>query len=172
MEVICKDCGEKKPTTEFYGMQGECKVCTKKRVRLREDKLRENPEWVEKEKQRHRKKYHRLGYKDKHKPTPEKKKEIMERYKKKYPEKINAHLFLLSKKLKAQIDGNHLHHWNYNKEYWLSVIELSETDHNKAHRYMIYDQERMMYRRTDTNELLDTREAHEAYINWIIENKE
>jgi hypothetical protein len=29
----CKDCGVKKPETEFYGVQGECKDCTIARVR-------------------------------------------------------------------------------------------------------------------------------------------
>ena len=42
----------------------------------------------------------------------------------------------------------------------------------KAHRFIVYDQERMMYRRYDTNELLDTKEKHESFILFCIENKE
>lgn len=30
---ICKDCGKEKKESDFYGVQGECKDCTKKRVR-------------------------------------------------------------------------------------------------------------------------------------------
>lgn len=29
----CKDCGNQKPKTDFYGVQNECKECTKARVR-------------------------------------------------------------------------------------------------------------------------------------------
>ena len=30
---ICKECKQEKETTEFYGVQGECKVCTRKKVK-------------------------------------------------------------------------------------------------------------------------------------------
>jgi len=42
----------------------------------------------------------------------------------------------------------------------------------KAHRFIIYDQEQMMYRRYDNNVLLDTKEAHEAFIKNCIEHEE
>ena len=42
----------------------------------------------------------------------------------------------------------------------------------KAHRFLIYDQERFMYRRYDNNMLLDTKESHEAFIRHCIEHKE
>ena len=42
----------------------------------------------------------------------------------------------------------------------------------KAHRFLIYDQERMMYRRYDTNVLLDTKEAHETFIKLCIDMQE
>ncbi len=32
MQKKCKECGIIKPLSEFYGVQGECKECTKKRV--------------------------------------------------------------------------------------------------------------------------------------------
>ena len=87
----CKECKIKKDFSEFYGVQGECKECTKKRVSLREKKLREeNPDWHEKEKERAREKYHRLNYKEKHKPSAEKKKEIIDRYNSNHPEKRKA----------------------------------------------------------------------------------
>jgi len=41
----------------------------------------------------------------------------------------------------------------------------------KGHRFLVYDQERMMYRRYDTNELLDTKEIHLEFITDCIKNK-
>ena len=159
---VCIKCNKTKSETDFYGGQGDCKECTKKRVKERQDALREDPAWVEKEKERHRLKYHRLGYKDLHKPTPEKKKEIIKRYKEKYPEKQLAKQS--SNSLTPEIKGNNLHHWSYNEEHWKDVIELSVENHNIAHRYITYDQERMMYRNL-SGILLDTKESHIEYIN-------
>jgi len=54
----CKECKVVKEKNNFYGVQGECKECTKQRVKLREQNLRLDKDWHEKEKQRHREKYH------------------------------------------------------------------------------------------------------------------
>lgn len=180
MEIItktCFKCGLVKPISDYYkhkqmrdGHLNKCKDCTKKDTDEREKELRKNPEWVEKEKARARDKYYRLGYKDKHKPTKEEKKTAMDRYMKKYPEKQKA--ANRTSHMKPKTKGNQLHHWSYNEPHFKDVIELSPKDHAKAHRFMVYDPERKMYRRSDTNELLDTRERHEAYIDWCIENKE
>lgn len=62
--------------------------------------------------------------------------------------------------------------WSYNDSHVLEVIELTKKHHMKAHRFLVYDQERMMYRRYDTNELLDTKEKHEQFILWCIDSKE
>ena len=164
--MLCKKCNTIKETTEFYkNGQAECKTCIKKRVRERELLLRQDPKWLEKEKQRHREKYFRLEYKDKHKPTSEKKKETMAKYKKKYPEKRAA--TLSTQHMKPQTEGNELHHWSYNKEHFKDVIELPVLEHTKAHRYMVYDPERKMYRRADNNILLDTKELHIEFINSL-----
>lgn len=42
----------------------------------------------------------------------------------------------------------------------------------KAHRFIVYDQERFMYRRYDTNELLYTKQKHYDFIKFCIDNKE
>jgi len=54
--------------------KSNCKECIKEKAKLQRELLISTPEGLEKERQRHRDKYHRLGYKDIHKPTPEKKK--------------------------------------------------------------------------------------------------
>ena len=68
----CFKCGKQKELSEFYrhkmmgdGHLGKCKGCTKKDTKERQDKLRQDPSWVESERARGREKYERLGYKDK-----------------------------------------------------------------------------------------------------------
>ena len=62
----------------------------------------------------------------------------------------------------TKVEEFHLHHWSYNQEDWLDVIQLSIKEHHFLHRYIIYDQERMMYRGLD-GVLLDTKEKHLKY---------
>ena len=88
-------------------------------------------------------------------------------YLEKYPEKYKANYSSQRIPFKK---GNERHHWSYNEQHWKDIIELSKLDHNKAHRYMVYDQERFMYRRSTDNVLLDTKEVHQGWINHILEN--
>lgn len=150
------------------GHLNKCKDCTKKDTKARTDVLLQDPVWVEKEKERHRKKYYRLGYKELHKPTYEMKKKSMSRHKNKYPEKV------LAKNATSNLPrekGVELHHWSYNKEHAKDVIPLEKVWHSFLHRYITYDQERYMYRCTRAlgdfcvGDLLDTREAHKNYFN-------
>jgi hypothetical protein len=64
------------------------------------------------------------------------------------------------------------HHWSYNEEHASDIIWLTKKHHNKAHRFIVYDQERKMYRRYDNNILLDTKETHEKFILDCIINQE
>lgn len=169
---ICIICGEDKILSAYYkhkamadGHLNKCKTCTKKQSKERQTKLRQDPLWVDKERKRGRDKYHRLDYKEKHKPSPEYKKATIKRYQEKYPEKRLAKNKTCH--LKPTIKGNHLHHWSYNREHYKDVIEIGEKEHNISHRFMIYDQERMMYRTID-NILLDSKDNHVGYILTIL----
>jgi hypothetical protein len=168
MEKVCFKCGESKPRTEFYthkqmgdGLLGKCKTCTKRDSFARHNEKLKDVEWVESERARHRDKYYRLEYKEKHKPTPERKKEIMTRYFLKYPEKRKAQI--VCSNLHAIEKGNELHHWSYNEEHFKDVIELAPKSHYTIHRFLKYDQSVKMYR-TKLGELLDTKEKHLTYI--------
>ena len=166
----CIICGVLKSLDEYYihpkmadGHLNKCKDCTKDHVKKRTDALRLNGVWLEKEKQRSREKYHRLGYRSKFKPSQEAKKLAISKYIEKYPEKYRATKKITNSKIKIE-PGMQQHHWSYNEEHHLDTIKLSIEEHRLAHRHMVYDQERMMYRRIDTMELLDTKEQHEQYI--------
>ena len=196
---VCFKCEIEQPITEFYkhsqmedGHFNKCKTCTRKDTREREEILRNNPEWVEKEKKRGREKYHRLYSNNsdknldseynvifmekeeyiKHSKIVKQQWNILNRdkkrisnnlYKNKYPEKYIARN--KSQRLPCK-KGNQLHHWSYNEEHYKDVIELSVSDHALLHRNMIYDQERMMYRNIN-GILLDTKESHIELLNKL-----
>lgn len=167
MNKNCIICGVLQPKSEYYthkqmpdGTQNKCKTCCKKQAKEREERLRLDPIWVEKEKERAREKYGRLNYKEIHKPSSEKKKLVMDKYTCKYPEKKRASS--ASQYIKKIDKSNEFHHWSYNDIHFKDIIELTTQQHGFIHRYMIYDQEQKMYRTTE-GVLLDTKESHLAY---------
>ena len=148
------------------GHLNKCKKCTKNDVRQRETVLSQDPDWVEKEQARHRDKYYRLDYKEKHKPSSKKRKENTSANRIKYPEKYKAR----NASQRVPILFEHRHHWSYNEEHVKDIIDLTNKDHAKAHRFLTYDQNEKMYREKDTNNLLDTKDKHEVFIRHCILN--
>lgn len=172
MEKECFKCGIVKPLTEFYahsqmadGYVNKCKECNKKDVKGNYTVNKEKEGYIENERKRGRQKYHRLYV-----GTSKAKPKNNERWAEKYPEKIKC--ASLSSSLKKPFEGAEKHHWSYNIEHAKDVIWLSKKHHMKAHRFIVYDQERFMYRRFDTNVLLDTKEAHRDFIQICIVKEE
>jgi hypothetical protein len=165
----CFKCNVVKPLDQFYkngamadGRVNKCIPCNLLDVKENYNKKLLKVGFIEAERERHREKYYRLEYKVKHKPSPDKKKEIMLTYKLKYPEKVKAKN--LSSSNKSTVAGNHLHHWNYNIAFAKDTIELEPKQHATIHRFIRYDQETFMYKDLDNN-LLDTKEKHLDYIS-------
>jgi hypothetical protein len=171
---VCFKCNTKKELKDFYkhpktkdGYLGKCKICTKLDSKITSEKLISTPEGLDKERQRHREKYFRLNYKDKHKQSFENKKISTEKHKNKYPEKYIAKN--ISQRIKLVNKNNHKHHWNYNIEFAKDIIELNIKDHNKIHRFIKYDKKTFMYKDLNGN-LLDTKEKHLELINKVLIN--
>ena len=174
METLkqCFKCNQTLPLSEFYkhpqmadGHLNKCKTCNKRDTMERYNALIVTPDFKESERKRALNKYYRL-YRS---PTADLPRQKMAPFYDRYPEKKKARS--LSSHLRSKIEGNHLHHWSYQQRHAKDVIDISAKDHYKAHRFIVYDQERMMYRTMD-GLLLDTRERHEAYIFDKIANEE
>lgn len=168
----CLECGEIKSLGLFYkkvsmadGHLNKCKDCTKKRVSANYFENMKDPDFVNRERIRSRERYRSLPKRIR---DPDFKKKYQGKWLDRFPEKRMAQSVV---RRKYKLKGYQRHHWSYNEEHYLDIIHLSEKDHKKAHRFLIYDQERFMYRGVD-NVLLDTKEKHLKYINFKILNEE
>ncbi len=169
MEKKCFKCGKIKSINSFYvhsnmldGHLNKCIECAKSDSKIRIDNLKSDSEFMNKERKRGREKYHRLySESPKSNLSYEKKKY----YYLKFPEKLKAKSVLGKKFI---IQGFHRHHWSYNEIHYCDIIHLNVKDHCKAHRFLIYDNEFLMYRRFDSMTLLDTKEKHLEFINHCL----
>lgn len=146
------------------GHLGKCKDCAKKDIAKNYSVNVMNKDWIDKERTRGREKYHRLYV-----GTGKSNSESSRKYKQKFPEKKKA--TIRSNNLRAPSPGLEKHHWSYNDEHFKDVIWLTKKHHMKAHRFLVYDSERKMYRRFDSNELLETKNRHKEFIFMCIKTK-
>lgn len=160
---ICFKCNIEKPLSEYYkhkqmgdGHLNKCKTCTKKDVKLQTDINASTPEGLEKERARHRDKYHRLGYKEQQKEwdknKPWKESTVYKRLRGKY-----------YKDLPREFE---LHHWNYNDDYLLDVFILNIKEHKNLHNFLTLDLEKRIFYLEDGT-YLDTKEKHKEYIESL-----
>lgn len=158
----CFKCGIIKPISHFYvhnrmkdGHLNKCIDCTKKDAKNRYDILSQDEEWMEKERERGRRKFKRLEYAGKFKSI-----------RSLCPQEAN-----ISKKLRNKgydTNGKEAHHWNYNKPY--SVFLLSKKSHRCLHRHIkvnYYDK----YCYTMDDERIDTEEKAKSLFSSILRER-
>lgn len=166
----CIKCKLEKDLSEFYKHSqmkdkhlNKCISCCKLESIKNNSEKSKNPDWILSERKRGREKYKRLRPKTDNKSLIHK---LFTRlWKAKFPEKR------LAQQAAQHIDcpkDYHRHHWSYLKEHQKDVIILSPSDHRFHHRYIIYDEERNMFRTLD-GLLLDTKEKYSNYINLMKE---
>lgn len=131
------------------GHLNKCKVCTKKDTKENTEIKTSTPEGLEKERERHREKYKRLGYKEKQKVWNEKR-----------PHSKSNVYKGLNKKHKIP-KGFEIHHWNYLDEYLEDFFVLPIKEHRKSHTFL--NKVNHIFEGLN-GEILDTREKHFNYL--------
>jgi len=161
----CKICNIEKSNTDFYKhpytkdkLSYKCISCANDVSKKKYNTLKSDPDFILKSRIRAREKYHKYKYKSKKSFDTDLK------YFLKYPEKRKARI--ASQYIKIE-KGYHKHHWSYNENHYTDIIVLDVSTHHKLHRFLVYDQNFKKYRKIDNNELIDTKDKHIEYINYI-----
>lgn len=160
----CFKCQKEKEVNCFYkhpGMRdghiGKCIDCAKIDASNRETRLKNDPLWIEKERERQRKKHKRLGYHEKY--TLKRSKFIKDN---------GGYLPKNTRRILNVKDPNvECHHWSYLKEHRNDVFLLTRSDHKKLHKRMSLT-EKMIFI-TNDGELLETRDSHHKFIKKILQ---
>jgi hypothetical protein len=165
----CISCGDVKPISEYYvhpqmadGHLNKCKPCVRAYARERHMERSTDEAWVEKERTRHRVKYHRLNanwHRDE-----EAARQAARRWQEQNPEKYRARN--ASQHVEVP-QGMHRHHWSYREEDLKDIIPLSVADHKTVHRFLRYDQSERRFR-TVAGRLLATKADHLRYIHRVL----
>lgn len=164
MNKPCFKCGKVLPLENFYrhpkmgdGHLGKCKDCTKLDAKTHYALKCQDKAFVWQERARGREKAKRLGYVSCKKYKPRNHKQLSQMF--------------ARNKVARELDpceaGFHYHHWSYQKQDAIDVFKLTVQDHMRVHRYMVYDEDQLRYRRLD-GMLLDTRDASQRYYDYVL----
>lgn len=131
------------------GHLNKCKECTVKDSNTRYDVKKNDPAWMESERERGRKKYEKYQYRSSHADNPDKRK----------AKGLTSHV--------RGKDGNEYHHWSYAIENAKDTILIPRTVHRHLHKRLEYLEDLKCYKVKETNQVLDTKEKH---IDYLITN--
>ena len=162
----CRACGIEKDISDFYKLPGtkdghdsKCIDCVKLSMQQLYKINSQDPQWVEKERERGKEKYHRLGYLDSE--WNRRKNDLFW-----ITSEYKGLRRWVSKKI-VITDTEEIHHWNYN--YIKDFFVLDRRVHAKLHKLIIVDEQNGMFSTKDGG-LLDTKDKHLALILNIIKD--
>lgn len=157
MTKICFKCRRELPLSNFYrhprmadGHLNKCKECAKADVHGNYLKNIDNPDCVERERERGRNKYQRL-YKGKIQKTQ-------------HDGKAKDARRYIERRVGRLPEDVELHHWNYNFPY--KVFQLSRRHHARLHKLIVFDEESQCF--SYNGKLILTKEEHEAIIKKVM----
>lgn len=159
MNKVCFKCSTLKDLSEYYkhpqtkdGYLNKCKSCTKIDTKKQTEINVSTQEGLEKERKRHRDKYHKLGYKDSQKEWDKEK-----------PWKNTSAYKNLRRKYKNLDNSFELHHWNYNDDFLEDVFILNINEHKQLHNFISLDLEKRVFTLAN-GDILNSRDKHRIFI--------